>query len=204
MNNDVTRRDKRRSFLGAVAVASVVMLIGAPVVQAAVQTVKVKGVVTTKSKGGNVNAKIKDTNGLKIESEVIAPMGLLDAEGSEGAIAVRNFAGGTGFLGTGDCTEAAGTPTDPRPNVVTVDAGKDVIITGVIITGEDANVAVTAPELVPAIGPGAINTFRTTAQNPNLFIGLGTGLTVSPARLVFTCTGSDGGDGSGNFTILGQ
>jgi hypothetical protein len=165
------------------------MLIGAPVVQAAVRTVRVKGAV-----------KIKDTNGLPVESEAIAQMGLLNAEGSAGAIAVRNFAGGTGFLGTGDCTAA----NDPRPNVVTVDADKDTIITGIIVTGDDANVAVTAPDLAAVIGPAAINTFSTTPENPNIFVGLGTGLTVSPAKLVFTCTGDGGGDGSGNFTLLGQ
>lgn len=194
MDTQVTRRDKRRSFLGAIAVASVVMLIGAPVVQAAVQTVKVRGAV-----------KVKGTNNVPIESEALAGLGLLDAEGSAGAIAVRNFAGGGGFLGTGDCTAAAGTATDPRPNTVTVAAGADTIITGIIITGDDANVSVSAPDLANVIGPGPVNTFSTTQQNPNVFIGLGNGLTVSPAKLVFTCTGDGGtGDGSGNFTILGQ
>ena len=194
MDTQITRREKRRSFLGAIAVASVVMLIGAPVVQAAVQTVKVRGAV-----------KVKGTNNVPIESEALASLGLLGAEGSSGAVAVRNFAGGGGFLGTGDCTAAAGTATDPRPNTVTVAAGADTIITGIIITGEDANVSVTAPDLANVIGPGAVNTFSTTQQNPNVFIGLGNGLTVSPAKLVFTCTGDGGtGDGSGNFTILGQ
>lgn len=199
LNTQVTGRDKRRSFLGAIAVAAVVMLIGAPVVQAAVQTVRVKGAVQVKP------VKVKGTNNVPIESEVVAPLGLLQAEGSAGALAVRNFAGGGGFLGTGDCTEAAGTATDPRPNTVTVAAGANTIITGIIITGEDANVAVSAPDLANVIGPGPVNTFSTTRENPNLFIGLGNGLTVSPAKLVFTCTGDGGtGDGSGNFTILGQ
>ena len=194
LDTQVTGRDKRRSFLGAIAVASVVMLIGAPVVQAAVQNVRVKGAV-----------KVKDSNGVPIESEAVAALGLLQAEGSAGALAVRNFAGGGGFLGTGDCTAAAGTATDPRPNTVTVAAGADTIITGIIVTGEDANVSVSAPDLANVIGPGAVNTFSTTRENPNLFIGLGNGLTVSPAKLVFTCTGDGGtGDGSGNFTILGQ
>ena len=193
MDTQVTRREKRRSFLGAIAIASVVMLIGAPVVQAAVQTVRVKGAV-----------KIKDTNGVAIESEALPSLGLLGAEGSSGALAVRNFAGGGGLLGTGDCTEAAGTASDPRPNTVTVAAGADTIITGIIITGSDANVSVSAPDLT-VIGPGPVNTFSTTPENPNVFIGLGNGLTVSPAKLVFKCTGDGGtGDGSGNFTILGQ
>ena len=194
LDTQVTGRDKRRSFLGAIAVASVVMLIGAPVVQAAVQNVRVKGAV-----------KVKGTNNVPIESEAIAPLGLLQAEGSAGSLAVRNFAGGGGFLGTGDCTAAAGTAADPRPNTVTVAAGANTIITGIIVTGEDANVSVSAPDLANVIGPGAVNTFSTTRENPNLFIGLGNGLTVSPAKLVFTCTGDGGtGDGSGNFTILGQ
>lgn len=188
------RREKRKTFLASIAAASVVMLIGAPIVQAATSTVRVKGPV-----------KIKDSTGLNIESEVVEPLGLLDAEGSGGAVAVRNFAGGGGLLGTGDCTAAAGTATDPRPNTVTVNAGEDTIITGIIITGPDANVSVSAPDLAAAIGPGPVNTFSTTAENPHIFIGLGTGLTVSPAKLVFKCTGDDGSaDGSGNFTILGQ
>lgn len=197
MDTQVTRRDKRRSFFGAIAVACVVMLIGAPVVQAAVQNVRVKGAV-----------KIKDSNGVPIESEAMPSLGLLGAEGSSGALAVRTFGGGGGLLGTGDCTAAAGPAADgsfSRPNTVTVEAGEDTIITGIIITGEDANVSVSAPNLNTVIGPGAVNTFSTTQQNPNVFIGLGNGLTVSPAELVFKCTGDGGtGDGSGNFTILGQ
>ena len=185
MNTEVTGREKRRSFFGAIAVAAAVMLIGAPVVQAAVQTVKVQGAV-----------KVKDTNGLPIESEKVDPMGVLSAEGSAGAIAVRNFAGGTGFLGTGDCN---GNDADSRESSVVVPAGEDQIITGIIITGAGTTVEVSAPELEPAIGPGAVNTFVATPENPNVFVGLGTGLTVSPAQLVFECVA-----GTGNFTILGQ
>ena len=191
------RREKRKTFLVSIAAASAVMLIGAPIVQAATQAVRVKGPV-----------KIKDSTGLPIESEAIDALGVLDAEGSSGAVAVRTFAGGGGLLGTGDCTEAVGPQADgsfSRPNTVTVPAGEDTIITGIIVTGEDAHVSVSAPDLASVIGPGPVNTFSTTPQNQSLFIGLGNGLTVSPAKLVFECGGAGGtGDGSGNFTILGQ
>lgn len=199
MDTQVTRREKRRSFLGAIAVASVIMLIGAPVVQAAVQTVKVRGAV-----------KVKGTNNVPIESEAIPGLGLFDAEGSTGALAVRNFAGGGGLLGTGDCTAASqanpdpANPADVRSNTYTVPASADTIITGIIITGPDANVSVSAPDLLNVIGPGAVNTFSTNRDNSTIFVGLGNGLTVTPSKLVFSCTGDGGGDGSGNFTILGQ
>ncbi|MBK5229181.1 MAG: hypothetical protein JJE05_11840 [Actinobacteria bacterium] len=192
-------RSTRKTWLIVVAGIAAIALIGAPVVQAATQSVRVKGTVTVKGK-----VKIVDTNGQTISASPVADMGLLGARGSDGAVDVRTFGGGGGLLGTGDCTASVDPPNGDRPNSTTVAAAADTIINGIIVTGTDAKVAVTAPDLNSIIGPGAINEFRADANTPNVFVGLGNGLTVSPAALIFTCFGWDGTDGSGNYTILGQ
>jgi hypothetical protein len=173
----VARRDMRQTWVIAIVAIAVLFVAGMPAVQAAAQKVKVQGKV------GNLDAK------------KVPAMGLLDAPGSNGAVAVRNYAGGGGLLGTADCTEAA----DPRPNTLSIPANRNTIITAIIVTGTAANVAVSAPDLDPLIGPGPVVTFQANATNPNVFVGLGNGLTVFPSRLVFTCTG-----GAGNFVVLGQ
>jgi hypothetical protein len=191
-----TRRDTRKAWLSAIALCVVATFVAQPAIAQAVQNVRVKGAV-----------KVKDSTGVNIESEGVGSgagntLGLLGAEGSGGAVATRVFAGGTGLMGTGDCDDNNAPPD--RPNVVTVDAGADTIITAIIITGTDASVAVTAPDLNPLIGPGPVANFRADATTPNVFVGLGTGLTVSPSELVFTCTAIGGGAGEGDFVILGQ
>jgi hypothetical protein len=173
----LSRRERRSSFFAAIAIGLLVMLVAAPVVQAAVQAVKVKGKVKT-----------ADTSGSPIESEVIPPMGLLQAEGSGGAVAVRNFAGGGGFLGAADCTE---TTADGRPNFVEVSGA---IVTGIIMTGTDGTIGARSS----AVGPIDLLKFRVTGNNPNEFVGLGNGLTAT-APLTFTCTGTDA-----EFVVLGQ
>ena len=171
----LSRAEKRSSFLAAIAVGLVVMLL-APTVGQAAAAIRIKGKV-----------KIADTNGDAFESEVIPDMGLLQAEGSDGALAVRNYAGGGGFLGAGDCTE---TTADGRPNSVEATG----IVTGIIMTGTDGTIAAQAA----AVGPIDLLKFRVTAENPNEFIGLGNGLTAT-APITFTCTGTDA-----EFVILGQ
>ena len=180
---ETTRREKRQTFITAIVLALAVSFIAAPVVEAAVQRVR-----------GTVTAKVKDTNGSAVESEAIGPMGILEAEGSEGALAVRNYAGGGGFLGAGDCTPGGGTATDPLSNVVTV---SNAIVTGIIITGE-GTVTVTSQ----AVLSGQVPLARFTVdqqQHPNEFVGLGNGLTAT-APLTFTGTGG----GTCNYVILGQ
>lgn len=180
---EVSRGEKRRTFIAAISVALMVMLVGAPVVQAAVQAVKVKGAV-----------KVKDSTGDVIESKAIGTMGLLEAPGSDGAIAVRNYAGGGGFLGAGDCTASTEPAAGPLANTVTLSGGK--IVTGIIITGT-GTVRVTSD----AIGNGLVPlaNFTVSNQDANEFVGLGNGLTVT-APLKFT-----GIDGTAcNFVILGQ
>lgn len=193
------KKSSRMTWLKVAGAVAAVALIAAPVAQAKTQAVKVKGTVNTKVK--NV-VKTADSNGQTIESAAVPDMGLLGAPGSAGAVAVRNYAGGGGFWGTGDCNSTSG--GIDRPNSTTVPSDANNIITGVILTGTDAKLAVTAPDLLPLIGPKAVANFRTDATTPNAFIGLGNGLTVSPSELVFTCTGWTDADGEGDYVILGQ
>ena len=175
----LSRREKATSFLAAIAVSLLVVFIGAPYAAKAAAAIRIQGKV-----------KVADTSGDVIESEAIPDMGLLQAEGSDGALATRTFAGGGGFLGAGDCTA---TTADGRSNAVEV---SNAIVTGIIITGTDGTVATTSA----AVGGGALQLtkFRVDEDNPNVFIGLGNGLTAT-APLTFTCTGTDA-----EFVILGQ
>lgn len=179
---EVSRRDKRRTFLSAVALAAIVAVLMPPVVQAAIQKVKVQGTV-----------KAADTDGSTIESEEVPDMGLLLAEGSSGAVAVRNFAGGGGLLGAGDCTVSTEPAAGPLPNTVEV---SESIVTAIMMTGV-GKVRVTSA----AIGGGAVPllVFETSASAPNMVFGLGNGLTITTP---LTFTGVDGT--ACNFVILGQ
>jgi hypothetical protein len=163
-----------------------VFIVAPPVVQAAISRVKLAG--------GTATAKVKDSNGGEVESEAIGPMGLLQAEGSDGALAVRNYAGGGGLLGAGDCTASTEPAQGPLKNTVNISGGD--IVTGIIITGT-GTVRVTSAALGNHQLPLA--NFTVNAENPNEFIGLGTGLTLT-SELRFT-----GVDGTAcNFVVLGQ
>ena len=177
-----SKREGRQTFVLALVLAVAVTVLAAPVVEAAVTTIK-----------GTV--KVKDSNGSAIESEVINEAGAagLEAGGSSGAIAVRTFGGGNTFGGAADCTTPP-SATDPLDNNIVVSGGN--IITGIIMTGEDMNVRVTAD----AVGGGALPllNFQTTAQNPNTMIALGNGL-IATDNITFTCT-----EGTGNFVVVVQ
>lgn len=178
---ETSRREKRQSFFVAIALAAVVSMLAAPVVQAAVQTVKVK-----------------DTDGSAVDAKKIPAMGLFDAKGSKGALAVRNFAGGGGFLAAIDCAAGA-----PQANTVTLPSGQGVIITGIIMTGNDAGANGVLGVQSAAIGPIDLMHLRVTAGNPNEFVGLGNGLTLTD-DLTLTCDNGSGGAGQGQVIVLGQ
>ena len=177
---DSAKRERRQSFVLALVLAIAVSVLAAPVVEAAVTTIK-----------GTV--KVKDSNGSAVESEVIAPGGAFQTGGSSGAVAVRTFGGGNAFGGAADCTGTP-TPTDPLPNSITVPGGN--LVTGIIATGTDMNIRVTSE----AVGGGQLPllNFQTTAENPNVFIGLGNGLELDD-NLTMTCTA-----GTGNFVVVVQ
>ncbi len=183
---EVSGREKRQTFLSAIAIALAIFVVGAPVVEAAVSRVKLAG--------GTATAKIKDSTGNAIESEAIGNMGLTQAAGSDGAIAVRNFAGGGGLLGAGDCTASTEPAQGPLPNTVTLSGGH--VVTGIIITGT-GTVRITTQ----AVGQGQVPlaNFTVNAENPNEFVGLGNGLSVTTP---LTFTGIDGT--ACNFVIVGQ
>ena len=183
---DVSGREKRQTFLSAIAIAMAVFVIGAPVVEAAISRVKLAG--------GTATAKIKDSTGATVESEPIDRMGLTQAEGTDGAIAVRNFACGGGLLGAGDCTASTEPAQGPLPNTVTLSGGH--VVTGIIITGT-GTVRITTQ----AVGSGQVPlaNFAVNAENPNEFVGLGNGLSVTTP---LTFTGIDGT--ACNFVIVGQ
>lgn len=181
---EVSGREKRQTFFTAIAIALAVFIVGAPVVEAAISRVKLAG--------GTATAKVKDSDGDSVESQAIPAMGLTDAPGTTGAVAVRNFAGGGGLLGAGDCTASTEPAQGPLPNVVTLGGGN--IVTGIIITGT-GTVRITTD----ALGPIPLANFTVNAQNPNEFVGLGNGLTTT-TPLHFT-----GIDGTAcNFVIIGQ
>lgn len=183
---DVSGRDKRQTFFAAIGIALAVFIVGAPVVEAAISRVKLAG--------GTANAKIKSSTGAIIESEPIADMGLTKSEGSDGAIAVRNFAGGGGLLGAGDCTASLEPAQGPLANTVTLSGGQ--IVTGIIITGT-GTVRITTQ----AVGSGQVPlaNFVVNANHPNEFVGLGNGLSITTP---LTFTGVDGT--ACNFIVLGQ
>jgi hypothetical protein len=97
-----------------------------------------------------------------------------------------------GLLGAGDCTASREPAQGPLKNSVTLSQG--AIVTGLIITGT-GTVRVTSEALqnIP------LANFTVNAQNPNEFVGLGNGLTVTSP---LTFTGIDGT--ACNFVVLGQ
>ena len=175
MKVEVARSDKFKALVGAIALALVVAVLAPPAVQAAVQ--KISGTV-----------KIKDTGNGNINSKSIGDQGLFDAPGSTGALDVRTFGAGNGFLAGANCQA-------PAPgNVAVVPGGS--IVTGILITGSDATVDVRAQ----AIGNGVpvILSFETTPDNANAAFSLGNGLKAS-GQIRFTCVGTDG-----QVALLGQ
>lgn len=193
-------REKRQTFFVAIALAAAVMLLAAPVVQAAVQKVFVTNTVPVKVKGqpiavkGTVNSKIKDSTGGAINSEVVPDMGITGVPGSDGALDVRVYAGGTGLLGVGDCTAAAAAGTDPL-NTLTVPGNR--VVTAFIMTGEGE------VDLTSAVaGSIVLNRFKTDPTvMPNYALSLPNGLgTTAP----LTFTGVDDGGANCQWVVLGE
>jgi hypothetical protein len=174
-------RGERRRFMAAAVLVLMVGILAPPAVNAAAKAIKVKVVKRP--------VKVVDTTGDPIESSAIPPMGSTQSPGSAGALAVRTFAGGGALLGAGVCGGPA----------LTLQPSTTSKVTAIIITGTDGIVDIQAPGL-PGVPPGyQFLQFRVTADNPNVFVGLGNGLTVHPAPLQFTCTGP-----SARFVVLGQ
>ncbi|MEA2517912.1 MAG: hypothetical protein QOG16_1750 [Actinomycetota bacterium] len=175
---EVSAREKRSTFVKVVVGCLIAFIIAPPLAQAATQAVRVTNAV-----------KVKDSTGDNVESEAVADMGLFGAEGSTGAVAVRNFAGGGGFLGAADCSDAT-----PLTNQVSI---TNAIVTAIIITGTGSTWTSTSD----AVGGGQLPllNFTMTPDHSSEFVGLGNGLTLTDA-LKFTCTAGT----NGNLVVLGQ
>lgn len=178
MNIDVARSDRWKAFLSALVLAGIVLWIAQPAVEAAVRAVRVRGTVKTAV-----------TN---IGSKKINPQGVFQAPGSKRALDVRTFGAGNGFLAAADCI-----PATPIP--ATVEAPGGSVVTGLLLTGTDETVTVTAE----ALGNHAVPLLhlRTTAENPNAAFSLGNGLkATAPVRFALDC----GADPLGNLVLIGQ
>lgn len=181
-------RGEHRRFIGAAVLVLMVGILAPPAVSAAAKAITVKKVKQP--------VKVADTTGDKIDSQAIPPLGTSQAPGSEGALAVRTFAGGGGLLGLGECTPAPA----PGPSL-TIGANPQRKVTALIITSDGSGtgtVSVAAPAVLP--NPLTVADFTVNASNPNELIALGNGLTVTPSDLVFTCSGA----GNVKFAVLGQ
>jgi hypothetical protein len=179
---DSSKKERRQTFVMALVVAVAISILAAPVVEAAVTKIK-----------GTVN--VKDSTGDAVESEATGVLGILQAPGSSGAVAVRNYAGGGGFLGAADCSAATA-----LPDTVTINSG---IVTGILVTGTNGSWAISAEAVdtlfgVPEGADFPVSNVSTSADNPNEFVGLGNGLTVT-SPLKMKCTGTNG-----NLVVLGQ
>lgn len=176
-------REKRSTFVKVIAGCLLAFIIAPPLAQAAVTTIK-----------GTV--KVKDSGGGAVNASAVPGMGLFDAEGSTGALDVRTFSGGGGFLGAGDCASATALPATTTVNAPS-------IITGLIMTGGDAEFQVSSEATdaafgVPATADFPIVTFKVDNANENEVVAFGNGLTAT-APLKVTCVGTDG-----EYAILGQ
>ncbi|MFN2587158.1 MAG: hypothetical protein ABR613_03420 [Actinomycetota bacterium] len=143
--------------------------------------------------GGTATAKIRSSRGAPIESEAVGPMGIFQASGTNGAVAVRTFAGGSGVLGAGDCTASREPAQGALRNTVTLPHG--AVVTAIVVTGT-GTVRMTTAALNSNL---PLANFTVNAQNPNEVLSFGTGFT-APSEL--TLTGIDGTNC--NFVILGQ
>lgn len=181
----VSRREKIQTLIVALVLAVVVFTFAAPAVQAVIQKVKLAG--------GFTSAKIQDSAGNDVMAEDIGQMGLNLAPGAVGTLGVRTFAGGGGVLGFGDCDDI---DAEGVTRVSEIASGPDVRITGLYLTGTDATVSMTMPDI---FGPNQLLRFRATADNPVVTVTSAFGLSVTPARIVFTCTGTEG-----EFVVVGQ
>jgi hypothetical protein len=199
------QREKRQMFVTAIGIALAVMVLAPPIVQAAVQRVKVTNEPTVGVK-----------NGQAIQTRPLGNLGAIPNQAGQfptKALSVANVAGGGGFWGVGICgaatdnNEANDTGDDNRVIVPAAGPGNPPnIVTGVIVGEQNpaappANVTVKAPDLPSGNNP--ITGFGNSAEQPTMTASFGTGLTVSPSRLIFECQPESGPTGA-SFVVLGQ
>jgi hypothetical protein len=199
-------REKRQMFVAAIGIALAVMVLAPPIVEAATQNVRVVNEPTVALK-----------NGKAVQSRQLGAMGAIPNQPGQfptKAISVANTAGGGGFYGVGFCdasttvAESGDTGGDNRVIVPAAAPGNPPnIVTGVIVGEQNpaappVNVTVKAPDLPTGATP--ITGFGNSAEQPTTVAAFGTGLTVSPSRLVFECGGNAGPPNGASFVVLGQ
>lgn len=196
MENEVSKLRKSTGLVKWIAAAGVFALLAPPLAYAATQDVKVTN---------TPSVKVKDSAGGAVDSKKVPPMGLFDAQGSPGALAVRNFAGGGGFLGGGDC----GVGPQAELQVIEPSAGGNTIVTGILV-GPHAGFPASGNGVVQvssdALGGVAQPVLTIPVNEEEIqFVGLGNGLTITD-NLNFRGTNVTGEAGSGTcqYVILGQ
>lgn len=197
----------RRRFAALMGTILLAAILAPPVVSAAIQRVTVANRVAVQGRVRVTNSRlsvrsgealrIADSSGDAVDAQGIGSMGLFDAPGSGGALAVRNFAGGGGVLGVGDCTASGG-----PPNLVLLDG---VIVTAVMVTGVNGRVTLSSNQTTvdPTVFESLL-ALRVDSVSHNESMEFGNGMTVSGAlRLTGTASGGSG-DGDCQFVVLGQ
>ena len=198
----------RSRFAGVMGIILLFAVLAPPVVNAAIQRVRVANRVAVEGRvrvtnnqvvvrTGDEALNIADSTGDSVEAQGVGTMGEFDAPGSAGALAVRNFAGGGGVLGAGDCTASTG-----RPNVILLDG---VIVTAVMVTGTNGRVTLASNQTTvdPTVFD-SILALRVDSVSHNESMEFGNGMTI-PGALRLTGSASGGsGDGDCQYVVLGQ
>lgn len=181
---DVSGREKRATFAKVLVACLMAAVLAPPLAQAAVTTIK-----------GTV--KIKDSSGDAVSSSKVDPMGVFQAGGAAGALDVRTYSGGGGFLGTGDCLSATAIPA-------TISVTAPDVATGLIITGSNGTIGVSseATDALFGIPEGtdyALISFEVDQNNTTEVVSFGNGLTLT-SPLKITCTAGN----DAQFVLLGM
>lgn len=189
---DSARADTRRFFM----VAALAVLVGL-VAPTGVEAAKSSKVTI---KNPFLTTRAQDTTGDAIEAEAIPPMGTTAIPGSDGALAVRAYAGGGGFIGAIDC-DTASPPSDSI--TIATDATGNEVVTALIATnasGTTANFALSAGGPLAPLG-----TLLSINLPPDDFasVELATGLTIHAAPVTIACTTPGAGNG-GDLAVLGR
>jgi hypothetical protein len=197
------QREKRQIFVAAMGIALAVMVLAPPIVEAATQNVRVVNDPQVTVKNGN-------TRQLGSFGAILPNQA---GQFPKKALAVANTAGGGGFWGVGFCgaatddAESNDTGSDNRVIVPAAAPGNPPnIVTGVLLgefnaAAPESIVTVKAPTLPTGAQP--ITGIGNTDEQPTTVASFGTGLTVSPSRLVFECGPESGANGA-SFVVLGQ
>lgn len=206
MENEATKLRKKVGIMKWVALAGAVAIIAPVGVNAATNNVVIKdrnsaskaevsgsGAVKV---GGSVNAKVKGTGG-NLDSEAIPAQGPLEFVGSDGALDVRTYAGGAGFLGAADCDAANPGAGDFFPEDLIVPGG--TVVTTVMLTGTNSKWDLKAS----ALGNATVNTFRLTPDNPQMAVSIPTGLGLT-APVTLDCSPISGDPVDGQAAAIGH